>query len=546
MISALARIVALTAAFLLLFSGNVIGESNSYNQALDAYNNEDYETALPIWQKLAAEGNADAQYALGVAYFTGEGVSRDLNDSMKWFEKAANSGNVQAMFNLGAAYWEGKGTRQSYAEAVRWWGKSAAAGQSSAQYNLGLAYYLGKGAEQDLDKALQWIRQSAESGHTGAQKVLGVIEKELAQIETPEIEAPQPEKTNSQPAPPQPPPVTQIDTGDYQSAIVTAHGGQAYPGQDEHKTVLANLAGGTPVKVLALDGDWAKVNVPAVAHVWVYGQYVVKNNGGAQIRGIRVRGRSLPSTADESDVVGVFQANEPVVLLTEREQWKQVVAPTRMSLWMPIQQLEIFPSLTTSWLAQWQQALSGPTETLLDDAMESTETREIVDEKKEPLTLENESVAAVSLATSFQPAFVKAASAEVLGADRSDAALLKLLLQGIPVKILNQRQQWARVQTPGPLNVWVYGRYVNQEGDTARIRGKQVRARSMPSTTRSSAVLGLLDENTPVTVISKEGDWIRVSVRDGVTAWVKIDQLETLDQVTDHWRERWGAARDKP
>jgi len=93
-ISALARIVVLITAFLLLVSGNVIAESNTYNQALDAYNNEDYETALPIWRKLATEGNADAQYALGVAYFKGEGVTRDLNDSMKWFEQAAKSGNV--------------------------------------------------------------------------------------------------------------------------------------------------------------------------------------------------------------------------------------------------------------------------------------------------------------------------------------------------------------------------------------------------------------------------------------------------------------------
>ena len=49
-ISALARIVVLTTAFLLLVSGNVIAESNTYNQALDAYNNKDYETALPIWR----------------------------------------------------------------------------------------------------------------------------------------------------------------------------------------------------------------------------------------------------------------------------------------------------------------------------------------------------------------------------------------------------------------------------------------------------------------------------------------------------------------
>ena len=68
----------------------------------------------------------------------------------------------------------------------------------------------------------------------------------------------------------------------------------------------------------------------------------------------------------------------------------------------------------------------------------------------------------------------------------------------------------------------------------------------MPSTTRSSAVLGLFDENTPVTVISKEGDWIRVSVRDAVAAGVQIEQLQILDQVSDDWRERWSAARGNP
>ena len=310
--------------------------------------------------------------------------------------------------------------------------------------------------------------------------------------------------------------------------------------------MLANLAGGTPIKILALKGDWAEVNVPAVAHVWVYGKYVISQNGITRIRGARVRARSLPSTGKNSVVVGIFKVNEPVVLLTEREQWKQVTAPPRMTLWMPIQQLNIFPSVTTTWLAQWQQALSGPTETLTDVAAASTGTNSPAEETKDAPELPTQSVVAVSSVTSFRPAFVKAASAEVLGADQSGAPLLKLLMRGTPIKIIGHRQQWARVQISGPLNVWVYSRYVNQQGDAARIQGTQVRARSMPSTSRSSAILGLLDGNTPVTVISKEGDWIRVSVRDVVAAWIQAEQLQILDQVTDDWRERGSAARDNP
>jgi SH3-like domain-containing protein len=160
--------------------------------------------------------------------------------------------------------------------------------------------------------------------------------------------------------------------------------------------------------------------------------------------------------------------------------------------------------------------------------------------------ISTQSVVLVSSVTSFRPAFVKAASAEILGANQSGAPLLKLLLRGTPIKIISHRQQWARVQIPGPLNVWVYSRYVNQQGDATRIQGTQVRARAMPSTTRSSAILGLLDSNTPVNVISKEGDWIRVSVRDVVAGWMQVEQLQILDKVTNDWRERWSAARDNP
>jgi TPR repeat protein len=163
------------------------------------------------------------------------------------------------MFDLGAAYWEGNGTRQSYAEAVEWWEKSATAGQARAQFNLGLAYYFGKGAEKDLDQALRWLRQAQENGYRGAEKALRVIEKEASQIATPTIETPRPEATDSQPHPRQTPAEEQVGAAEYQSAIVVAHGGQAYPGQDENGAVLANLTGGTPIKILALKGERLRV-----------------------------------------------------------------------------------------------------------------------------------------------------------------------------------------------------------------------------------------------------------------------------------------------
>ncbi len=46
-----------------------------------------YKEALK-WNMLSAkQGFAPAEFNVGYAYFTGEGVARDLKEAMKWFEK---------------------------------------------------------------------------------------------------------------------------------------------------------------------------------------------------------------------------------------------------------------------------------------------------------------------------------------------------------------------------------------------------------------------------------------------------------------------------
>ena len=535
--------ITLVFCFSLCLAGGADAESTSYNRALEAYNNQDYETALPIWRELAQGGNADAEYALGVTYFKGEGVPRDLSESMKWFERAAKSGNVNAMFNLGAAYWEGNGTRQSYAEAVEWWEKSAADGQPASQYNLGLAYYLGKGAEQDLDKSIKWIRQAAENDHAGAKHILPVIENELPQSALPEI------STTDREAPTKTAPSsttgkTNVIAADYRAAVVVGHGGQAYAKQDSDATVLADLTAGTPVKLLSSREGWARINVPAVASVRVYGKYVVNRNGGNYILGTRVRARSLPSTGKNSITVGIFDDNERVQVLTERDDWKQVSAPPRLALWILIEQLEVYPEVTSDWLGQWNQATSGPSAIAITTRTEVA-TTDLEDTDKLSAALDNNEVGSDKSAPEpFRPSVVVTTNAEVLGANRDNASVLKLLSQNTPVKVITQKGKWVQVRLPTPINIWIYGRYVAQQGDTASITGNQIRARSLPTTTSQSSVLGLLEDGAPVTVISKEGDWIRVSVLDLVAAWMRIDQLRIFEQETDDWRALWNTAQN--
>lgn len=51
-----------------------------------------------VWQ--AAAGDADAQYALGVALVNGDGVDRNREKGIEWLKAAASSGHAEAVEKL--------------------------------------------------------------------------------------------------------------------------------------------------------------------------------------------------------------------------------------------------------------------------------------------------------------------------------------------------------------------------------------------------------------------------------------------------------------
>ena len=106
----------------------------------DAFEAGDYATALQEWRPLAEQGDADAQYFLGVMYKNGQGVPQDYAESVKWYRLAAEQGDADAQYNLGVTYKNGEGVPQDYAEAIKWYRLAADQGDADAQYNLGVMY----------------------------------------------------------------------------------------------------------------------------------------------------------------------------------------------------------------------------------------------------------------------------------------------------------------------------------------------------------------------------------------------------------------------
>jgi TPR repeat protein len=67
-----------------------------YDRGVAAANRGELGIAVRLWQRVAEQGYAKAQYNLGVAYARGLGVPRDKAVALKWWDLAAKQGHAEA------------------------------------------------------------------------------------------------------------------------------------------------------------------------------------------------------------------------------------------------------------------------------------------------------------------------------------------------------------------------------------------------------------------------------------------------------------------
>jgi TPR repeat protein len=140
-----------------------------FEDGLVAADNGDYATAIRLWRPLAEQGNAAAQFNLGLIYYKGQGVPQDYAAAAVWLRKAADQGVTAAQWSIGSMYMNGRGVRQDYAAAVSWYRKAADKGDASAQSNLGVMYAEGHGVPQDYVRAHMWFNLAAAKGNKAAE-----------------------------------------------------------------------------------------------------------------------------------------------------------------------------------------------------------------------------------------------------------------------------------------------------------------------------------------------------------------------------------------
>jgi uncharacterized protein len=81
---------------------------------------------------LVEQGDAKAQYILGLMYLNGQGVPRDYATALSWLRKAAEQGYADAQNFLGQMYAGGYFVPQDYVIAHMWFDLAVASGRQDA------------------------------------------------------------------------------------------------------------------------------------------------------------------------------------------------------------------------------------------------------------------------------------------------------------------------------------------------------------------------------------------------------------------------------
>lgn len=133
----------------------------------------DQAGAVDLFQKAAGTGHDAAQYHLGLAYETGNGVEPDLAEARQWYERAAKAGHVPAAVRLGVVYLASD-TPPSRMPGLKYVTAAAEEGEPHAQFILGVLLWQDVGEDLERgEEALEWMRRAAEQSFEPAYFALG-------------------------------------------------------------------------------------------------------------------------------------------------------------------------------------------------------------------------------------------------------------------------------------------------------------------------------------------------------------------------------------
>ena len=99
----------------------------------------------------------------------------DVDDDVRDILQKARDGDADAQYEMGLRYRSGDGTFEDECESFRWLMEAAEQGHAAAMYEVGVCYDTGICVSIDGDVADEWYRKAADNGNGDAKRVLGLL-----------------------------------------------------------------------------------------------------------------------------------------------------------------------------------------------------------------------------------------------------------------------------------------------------------------------------------------------------------------------------------
>lgn len=166
-----------------------LAQAHTLEEAKQKMAEKDYAAARDIYLSLANQNDAKACYNLGLMSQNGDGVSKSMDEAVKWYTKSAELNYAEAQYTLASLVFQRQTQNISYPQAVTYYEQAAKQEHVKSQLNLGMLYLRGDVIAQDLPNAVHWLTKAASNNNSEAQGYLADLYQQGAGVEQNTVKA---------------------------------------------------------------------------------------------------------------------------------------------------------------------------------------------------------------------------------------------------------------------------------------------------------------------------------------------------------------------
>ena len=163
------------------FAGDA--KADAYSKGFQALDQKDYKTALYYLSMFAANGDARANYNLGIMYREGLGVDQDDIEALTHFIAAAEDGHMLGNYAVGLAFLRGRGSDVDAEAALFYLKEATMLGHALSPVEIGRVYFEGELTEKDFVAAHFWWSLARDRNAPGAKESINNLSQQMTKAQ---------------------------------------------------------------------------------------------------------------------------------------------------------------------------------------------------------------------------------------------------------------------------------------------------------------------------------------------------------------------------